>query len=276
MVMTTRCFVTSFDRKYHQYGTVLLQSLADNYKEPLDVICIVADDLMNDGTLELVKSKLKNADHLNIMFRESGHVDEKTAKPWDIITGYISPIILDKVWIAEICHDYDEAVYADGDCLFVKDATKFINHPLHAGAKIIAMPEQSNIAASDLGQPERAYFNNGVFITDLNYWRENDLGAKMTHWMLTEETGSCPEQTAMNLFLHDVWFPMSPNFNYWDSFSWPGLRYAYPEPILIHFLGPIKPWNKVPDDTIIARGPHDKIWKQVYDRVWGIDNLTYK
>lgn len=267
--MAKRCFVTSFDRKYHQYATVMLQSLADNYKKPLDVICIVPLDLVEDGTEDLIKSRLKSAEHLNIQLRASTNTAAKLSKPWDKITGYLSSIILDKVLIADICHEYDEAVYVDGDCLIVRDASNLINHPLHGGSKIIALPETSNIAEVDMKQPERAYFNNGVFITDLQYWRDNSLGEKMTEWMVTEETGACPEQTAMNVYLHDVWFPLSPNFNYWDSFSWAGMLYSYQNPTVVHFVGPIKPWNTVEDDTIISRGPHDRLWKYLYNQVWG-------
>jgi lipopolysaccharide biosynthesis glycosyltransferase len=271
--MPSRCLVTSFDRKYYKYAAVMLQSLAQNYKKPLDVVCIVTPDLLEDDTLDRIKTRLVGADHLNIIFRASNNQEAKDAKPWFEITNYISGIIIDKVSIGEICHDYDEAVYVDGDCLFVRDATKFVNHPLHAGAKIIAMPEQSMVAERDLGKPEMAYFNNGVFVTDLSYWRKNNLQEKMINWMLTENTGACPEQTAMNIFLHDVWFPLSPNFNYWDSFSWPNLTMAYPHPVIIHFLGPIKPWNFKEDNTVIRRGPHDKLWKYIYSQLWGIDTL---
>jgi lipopolysaccharide biosynthesis glycosyltransferase len=164
--MPSRCLVTSFDRKYYKYAAVMLQSLAQNYKKPLDVVCIVTPDLLEDDTLDRIKTRLVGADHLNIIFRASNNQEAKDAKPWFEITNYISGIIIDKVSIGEICHDYDEAVYVDGDCLFVRDATKFVNHPLHAGAKIIAMPEQSMVAERDLGKPEMAYFNNGVFVTD--------------------------------------------------------------------------------------------------------------
>lgn len=274
--MPSRCFVTHFDQKYAEYATVMLQTLAHNYKQPLDVICLVSSDLLNNGTLELIKSKLIDADHLNIMFRSSGGTKVGEAKPWDEITGYLSSIIIDKVLISSLCPEYDEAVYVDGDCIFARNATKFIEHPLPGNSKIVAMPEQSIVPARDLNKPEMSYFNNGVFITDLNYWRENNLEELMLDWMLKNTTGPCPEQTAMNVYLHDVWFPLSPNFNYWDSFSWPGLLMSYPEPVVIHFVGPIKPWNNLPDDTVIKRGPHDRLWKYIYNQIWGLDNLYKK
>ena len=275
--MTSRCFVTSFDQKYYKYATVMLQTLADNYKKPLDVVCIVTQDLIDNNTLSLIKSKLNRAEHLNIIFRASKNNREViTAKPWEKISVYLSSMIIEKILISSICHDYDEAVYVDGDCIFTQNATKFIEHPFHANSKIIALPEQSMLAAIDLKSPERAYFNNGVFVTDLNYWRENKIEEKIVNWLINEETGSCPEQTAMNVFLHDVWFPLSPNFNYWDSFSTDGLKMSYPEPTIVHFVGPIKPWNWLDDDTIIKRGPHDKLWKYIYNQLWNIETVYKK
>lgn len=271
--MTSRCFVTHFDKKYYRYATVLLQTLADNYKKPIDVICIVSREVKESDVPDLIKSKLANASHLNIQFRSPENDYVAKAKPWEEITGYLSGSIIEKVFIASICKEYDEAVYADGDCIFVSDATKFIEHPFPNNSKIVALPEQSMIAERDLKKPEIAYFNNGVFITDLNYWRKNDLEKKMLKWMLNEKTGTCPEQTAMNVFLYDVWFPLSPNFNYWDSFSWPGLKISYPHPTLIHFVGPIKPWNSEPDNTVVKRGPHDRLWKYLYNQLWGEEGL---
>lgn len=122
--------------------------------------------------------------------------------------------------------------------------------------------------------PERAYFNNGVFVTDLNYWRQNSIEDKIVEWLLKNETGPLVEQTAMNYVLYEEWFPMSPNFNCRDSKIFEHHLY-YLDPTIVHFLGPTKPWT--PDETLDSeRGPWDKEWVQAYARVWGLDNFWRK
>jgi lipopolysaccharide biosynthesis glycosyltransferase len=229
----------------------------------------VTEDLLKDGSLEALKSKLSGANHLNIVFRSSGGHQIATAKPWAEITGYSAPIAVERVLTASICHEYDEAVYVDADCIFVRDATNLIEHPLYGNSKIVAMPEYSFISERDLNAPERAYFNNGVFITDLNFWRDNNIEELLVNWMVTKDTGQGTEQTAMNAILFDYWFPLSPNFNYFDNFVTEQVKSSYPNPVLVHFVGPLKPWNSMEDHTIMKRGPHDRLWKYMYRKLWG-------
>lgn len=272
--MKTRCFVTIFDDRYYEYGAVLLQSLADNYKKPLDVICIVDNQVYNadDG---LMRTKfleaLNDADHLNIIFKvpENSDAIMDATNRGEKFPPYISEVALHKLNLASICHEYEEAVFVDSDCLFVRDATKLIEHPLYR--PIVALPETSLVAERDLGMPERAYFNNGVFITDLAFWRDNDIEAKFLNWLNNNDPGLAIEQTAMNAVLFEDWFPMTNNFNYWDGFTW-ALGRSYPNPVLVHFLGHVKPWTEN-HDYDPERGPHDVVWRRVYDRVWGIENF---
>jgi lipopolysaccharide biosynthesis glycosyltransferase len=273
--MKSRCFVVVFDKKYYKYAAVLLQSLAENYRKRLDVICIVPDDLIANDYLESLKLKLIDASHLNIQFRTSGGHHLAKSKPWDDIAVYQGSQSVERVLLSSICHEYDEAIYMDTDCIFVNDATKLIEHPIPGASKIVALPEYSIIAERDLKAPEKAYFNNGVFITDLNFWRENNIENLIVDWMINNDTGNCIEQTGMNAILYDYWFPLSGNFNYWDNFSveTPLLRICYPNPVVIHFVGPLKPWNNFQDDTIMKRGPYDKVWKYIYNQLWGADTL---
>lgn len=274
MLDKKRCLVTNFDKNYYRYAAVMLKTLADNYREHLDVICIVSEDLMEGDYLEVLREKLSDAPHLNIQFRSTNGSQISKAKPWEeLFWGDISSIAIDKIFISSICREYSEAVYVDADCIFTKDAWKFIEHPLPGSSKIVAMPEQSFMAQMDLNAEERAYFNNGVFVTDLDYWRENDLENKMIEWLLTEDVGICAEQTAMNVALYDVWFPMSPNFNYWDSSSSTTFKAAYPSPTVVHFVGALKPWNDEQGSDEFQRGPHDKLWKYIYNQLWDINTL---
>lgn len=268
-----RCFVTIFDRHYYEYGAVLIQSLADNYKKPLDVVCLVTEELDRQHWQDKFVNALSGARHLNIKFKSlKEHKDVLDRQDWTAnLPEYVTSTAMYKLLIPAGCTEYDEVAYADADCLFVRDATKFIEHPLHAEAKIIALSENSIAAERDLGEPERAYFNNGVFVADLNYWRDQKVGDRCFDWLETNDAGQYAEQTAMNVILHDVWFPLSGNFNYWDEFSY-CLKNSYPNPVLVHFLGHLKPWLR--DEHLDPnRGVHNELWCEVYDKVWGRENL---
>ena len=266
----SRCFVTNFDDNYMPYAAVMLQSLADNYKNPLDVICLVSPGLVGTQEEEDFIDKLKDT-NLNIEFRSSDKYSDLIQKfnAEERFWSHITNIAMEKLYIGSICNEYDEAVYVDADCLFVGDATKFIEHPLY-GKKIVAYSEDIEVVAEDLNLPERAYFNNGVFIADLNYWRDASLEERMTDWILNNETGKCIEQSAMNMFLYEEWFPLSAHFNYNNhSLSRPK---RIKNPALIHFIGPVKPWNDNTDYDP-ERGKYDLAWRKVYDKVWGIETF---
>jgi len=272
--MSNRCFVTNFDENYFEYACVLLRSLGNHYKKPIKVICMVPYDLRlrEQEAIEAV-----DREHLDIEFRTADKFDSYVQDDrWSINfhNTHHTRTALIKLFISSICHDYDEAVYVDSDAFITADPTDFIEHKLY-GQKIVAYAEDTMTAAIDIGHPERAYFNSGVFIADLNAWREGKLEEAFTEWAAENHANATHmpfaiEQTAFNAILYENWFPMSGNFNCFDSFS--SMNQIYKNPVIVHFRGPAKPWT----DNINYdrdRGPYDLEWRRVYDEVWGIENL---
>lgn len=267
-----RCLATSFDKNYMKYACVMLQSFADSYKKQIDVVCMVPSEMANSKCEAEIASAI-DAPHLSIKCRSSERYEELIqSRDWERVANpHASNAALLKVFVSSICREYDSVAYIDPDCLIRKDPTNFIEHELY-GKKIVAYAEHGFGADRDLKMPERAYFNNGVFVTDLNYWRDAKVEDQIVTWMLENETGPLIEQTAMNFVLYEEWFPMSPNFNCRDSrLSEHSLYYL--DPTIVHFLGPIKPWIADPN-VDSKRGPWDIHWRRMYNKIWGMENFS--
>lgn len=234
--------VTSFDKNYVMPSMVSLKSLSHNYRgqERLKVICLVSPDILN--TLDEYVNKL-NAPNLDIEFRcsdkfvemlESGH-----AHPFNHVTSHCNH----RIFLGSLLNDYDKAIYIDSDIVVCRDIAPLLNFPMRN--KLMAMVEYNSMNMITFGDRDRPYFNNGVFIADLNYWRESNAEDVMVKF--AEENGPtmCPEQDAMNYAFIDVWSPLPFSFNtfhYWMH-SMPIIAANNPDPIIVHFVGEHKPWH---------------------------------
>ena len=252
-----RAIVTSFDANYFTYSMVLAKTFAENYNgpDPLDFICLVPLDLM-DREREYIET-VNVREKLRIQFRSSQKFEDLVSTgryDFDKLE-YITNNAMQRIFLASTLHEYDEVIYLDPDTMVLRDVRPLLEYPLFN--KIVAMPETKN-PSSKYGGPDVPYFNNGVFLTTLNYWREERLEEKMVEWLATGELPECIEQDAMNKFLLPVWAPMSSAFNYWASFATYGLHDGL-DPLIVHFVGPYKPWISYSDITDL-----ETAWRKFY------------
>jgi lipopolysaccharide biosynthesis glycosyltransferase len=238
--------VTSFDKNYYEHSMVFMKSLGLNYHGlSLDVICLVPAELL---PLEKEYAKTVNQSNLNIQFRSSKDFDEfsDAGNAWDF--HYISKNCSHRLFIGSILPDYDEAIYIDPDTVVRRDFSAILNYPRRG--KFLAVIEPVNTAARSFNDIDRPYFNNGVFIADLTYWRDENIEGKMIEWTMKNGQTSFPDQDVMNAILLDVLSPLSLNFNF---FSWVAeanqhTAQEFNDPLIVHFVGREKPWifkNKI-------------------------------
>jgi lipopolysaccharide biosynthesis glycosyltransferase len=253
-----RAIVTSFDANYFQYSMVLVKTFADNYNGPdlLDFICLVPLDLI-DREREYIET-VNVSNKLRIQFRSSQKFEELVSTErynFDKL-DYITSNAMQRIFLASTLHEYDEVIYLDPDTMVLRDVQPLLSYPLFN--KIAAMPEPRN-PSRQFGGPDVPYFNNGVFITTLEYWRAQALETKMVEWLLaTEDLPNCIEQDAMNQVLKTAWAPLSPTCNFWATFATYGL-YTEADPLIVHFIGRYKPWINYSDITDL-----ETAWRKFY------------
>lgn len=238
-----RAVVTSFDGNYFQYSMVLAKSFAENYNgtEPVDFICLVPLDLL-DRELEYIK-QLNKPSKLNVKFRGSEKFEQLAASGkynFDLM-HHITVNAMQRIFLASTLHEYDEVIYIDPDCMIVRDVQPLLNYPLVN--KFLAHPESDGSSLIVFDDPDRPYFNNGVFITSLEYWRTARIEDQMLSYLTSDEyePTACIEQDLMNRFLFDVWSPLPPSLNYRWEYSLGG-PFRGTIPLVFHFVGGYKPW----------------------------------
>jgi len=122
-----------------------------------------------------------------------------------------------------------------------------------------------NSAQRLFGEQDRIYFNAGVFVADLNYWRSLNLEEKITQDVLNDGVTLMLEQDRLNLAFGDVFQPLPITFNYpaYYEDSW---QVAITNPLVVHFFGPNKPWQK--ENTPL---PLAIKWREKHFKITGVN-----
>jgi lipopolysaccharide biosynthesis glycosyltransferase len=77
------------------------------------------------------------------------------------------------------------------------------------------------------------YFNSGVMLINLDYWRQNNVGERAIAFIRDNPTKvNYYDQDALNAILVNSWISLSPIWNH-----------HIPNPAIVHFIGEDKPWR---------------------------------
>lgn len=257
---------TSFDEGYYDTAAVMVSMLIDNYsgQEALQLYCLVPEELHHkeDSFISLVGSPSNVSIKFVTAKRYRGLVNSRLVENDDIEVEWITTSAFHRIFISSEFPDIDKAIYIDPDIIILRDIQPILDYPLHN--KIIAHIELSPPEYID---KDTNYFNNGVYITDLNYWREQGLEGKMINDILHDRVSKHGEQDLMNKYFKDCvsHLPRTMNlFSYQDHSEL--LREATPDPIIVHFLGPLKPWKNHDVETRWTN-----IWRDRYRKLFGFD-----
>ncbi|MCV2878880.1 glycosyltransferase family 8 protein [Sedimentimonas flavescens] len=94
--------------------------------------------------------------------------------------------------------------------------------------------------------PNAPYFNSGVLLIDVRNWQKEDIlgqSAKIGRTRFSDLERH--DQTLLNVIFHRKWAELSPVWN-WQYSASARLHEAVFGANIIHFIGPVKPWNAPP------------------------------
>lgn len=154
---------------------------------------------------------------------------------------------------------HPRVLYLDCDTLVVDDLSALWRSDLDAagvGAVCNILPREARDYPLRIDVPVDAYFNSGVLLINLDYWRTH----RVTEALLAfgrSRAGQLnwPDQDALNHVLRDAWRRLPERYNaqngMWfmpnrrDYFSAAQLKEATMHPAIVHFEGPhiVKPWG---------------------------------
>lgn len=237
---------TSFDINYYNYVKVMLKSFSINYhgNEKLDFYCLVPQDLLDKEKNFIQELQV---DNLNIKFITSPNFINFLDN-YENIPGantesiWITKNAYHRIFLSSVLPEIDKIIYIDPDCFIRRNVLPLLQYPDYN--KFMATAEIHSPDPISLTW-DRCYFNNGVFITFLNYWRENDLENKMLDYLYKNGATTHPEQDLQNIFFADVFYPLPQSFNtfaFYDKLKYLDI-FVKPDPLIVHFAGHTKPWS---------------------------------
>ena len=146
----------------------------------------------------------------------------------------------------------NRVLYLDSDIVVVGDIKELWSTSLdNQSAAVVVEPNfnYQNCIFSKMGMPEeRNYFNSGVLLVNLDYFREHHLEQRVNE-MLTvyRKYIVLHDQDVLNIVFRDSKKLLSDKWNYLGGRTTAEFRHEYRDrnmqPIIVHFIGPIKPWH---------------------------------
>ncbi len=154
---------------------------------------------------------------------------------------------------------HSRVLYIDCDTLVVDDLSALWATDLSTaavGAVRNILPAGARDYPLSIGVPVDAYFNSGVLLINLDYWRAHGVTeALLAYGRRRAGELKWPDQDALNHVLRDAWRVLPERYNAqngmwfmpnrYDYFTRDALRAATTSPAIVHFEGPhiVKPWG---------------------------------
>lgn len=281
--------VCATDSKYIMPTGIMLTSLFENNMGEIVNVHLLHDEASTE-LLEAIKL-LAERYHQNIKFYL---VNNDTFKDFPIGLDYqldhvgTSLATYYRLYLTEILSDnIDKVIYLDGDVLVVDKLTDMWNTDL-SGYALGAVPDSYNNIVEHYNRlrypPSKGYFNAGVLLVNLNYWRKHQVMALfMDYVKRNPDRLKCHDQDVLNYVFMDVKLDIPFRYNmlneYWFDIRYSLVSWEYntqiqegqKSPAIIHFTCIPKPWYKNclhPYKKIFERYKDLSPWKDVPEKRW--------
>lgn len=183
--------------------------------------------------------------------------------------------------------EIDKVLYMDGDIICLDSIKELWETPLENFSAAAAPDMRCNdIRVLNRLSFKRTddYFNAGVMLINLDWWRKNDIQNKSIKF-ISENRNICQfhDQDALNVVLHGTIQTLSIRFNLQEHFFEPfenqfidraylkDMEEAKVNAALIHYTGFKKPWHRE------CVNPLKSIWRHFYKKTeWKNKKLAYR
>ena len=256
------------DEKYAPYCGVMLTSFLENHKSFHTEVHII------------VKSRLKAEKKL-----------KRLEKRYDVEVNIIEFPFIDVVSTIDICHEYltvetlyrlfvtdilpkelDRVLYLDCDIIVDSDVSELFSMDLDGISALVAVDTPWHTMVSHpkrLGYPEeKGYFNAGVMMINLEYWREHNISSQCYAFLKKNFRNlSLFDQDVLNVILlySKKYVSLTYNFQhtavlkeYYDLYDEETKAVVSSQkPKIIHYTTRMKPWL-----LYSYGGPFCAVWRR--------------
>lgn len=263
--------VCNIDNRYVPYCGIMLTSLLDNNRDNEVNIHIVAATLSPDN-IEILRSIVEDTFGARINFYIVGDNLVKELPHFD--NDYISLSTYFRCFLTEILpSDIKKVIYIDCDLLVLNSLKPLWDTDISGYA--LAAVEDMNSSFTDkhrrLGLLESyLYFNAGVLLINLDYWRSHDVMNRLMIWMGQYRTRIVAhDQDLLNAVLSKEVTYLSHRWNMQEGMlrrrrhtlpsSESTIDQEMKQPAIIHFAGKHKPWQEK------CINPYKPMWERYTD-----------
>ena len=233
--------VFATDRGYLQHLAVALASLLENNSGMN--IYIINNDMSGADWKKLEKlfigkdSKLINS-----------KIDDSQIECL-ITHSHFTKAMYYRLFIPDIVKG-DKALYLDTDIVVNQRIDDLYNTEI-SDTFIAAVVNPGINNQSDLGMEHSAkYFNSGVMLINLEYWRAYNVKEKVIEFVGRKpEVIQFPDQDGLNSVINGNWLELHPKYNLHTGLlciNYPPdspIKEAIDNPTIIHYTGSPKPWH---------------------------------
>ena len=241
------------DNNYAQHCAVTLCSLFENNHEHKFVIHILTNSLDKDYRIELENLAYRynaqifiynvNSELLNgCQYRIKRPLSE--AAYYRVLLASILPANINKV----LYLDCDIVVLGNINDLF---SLEIDNYPVAAVQEPVEIcDDHRNQLSIPYGE---SYFNSGVLLINLKYWRDYDCQSALLEFSKRERHVYCHDQDALNYVFKTKWYRLPPKWNKSNTATMELIdfyhildkrEYIY-DARIIHYIDEPKPWYKI-------------------------------
>lgn len=229
--------VTSFDAIYMNYSKVMVQTLCENYhgKTKLNLFCLVPDSLLEKQT-EYINSF--SCDNINIKFVSS---DKFNKADYFVEREQYTKNAWHRIFVGSLFPNLDKILYLDPDIIIMRDIAPVLEYKTWMPIAAYIEDDFQEHCLEVYDNQDMIYFSDGVFIADLNAWREKEFEKKLIQYAKTHNT-KFVDQDAINFVMREHVQPLPVTFNFFVDKA--ELYWTVKDPLIVHFSGPVKPWKE--------------------------------
>lgn len=270
----------STDNRYVMPTGVLMQSIGMNMAEPVSYHILVDGSFSEESRAMLIAETAKFKSHCSFYVVDY-KVTENLPFGKEGMPIHVSIATYYRLFATKILpKNISKILYLDGDLLVRKSLSSLWNTDLTGFAigAVHDMDEYVHCHSSRLPYSAlKGYFNAGVLLINLDYWRENNV-LDIFSSILQTQSGLIRyhDQDVLNFAFIDVvkWLPITYNLQNGYLLASPHKRYdpryqkeidmCKMDPTIVHFTMDNKPWNIAcfhPYRDLWRTYQHQTIWK---------------
>lgn len=253
--------VACTDKGFVMPTGVMMISVCENNPETDIVFHIILDDSITTEDRQDLKDIVNPYTGKSVVFYHANERMQKKSFPRGKLRKTLTKTMYYRLYLTELLtQDIDKVLYLDGDAIVRHSLLPLWNTDLGENAlAAVSDCSSGNIEYYNrLKYPyELGYFNSGVLLINLKYWREHQVLNDFESYMEKHADAiKCHDQDVLNVVfcekkilvplkynLQNIFFKKKRNsFDYWKLEK--ELLEAFADPCIVHFTTSNKPWRK--------------------------------